>query len=138
MTLIGAVPKLRRSADTIRTTTEQPVLPYTGKDFSGEQMASAVAFMMSHDYPNWHEDASCGDKPQEWFFGGDEAPGRQRHRPTLSMSEVKRAKAVCNLCPVRQQCLDYALSNREEFGVWGGSTGRDRAKWWRQQEAQAS
>lgn len=101
-------------------------------------MTSAVSFMMGHDYPAWHQQGSCNDKPQEWFFGGEEQPGKQRHRPTLSMSEVKRAKAICGTCPVMIQCLEFALSNREEFGVWGGSTGRDRAKWWREHDVQDS
>lgn len=48
------------------------------------------------------------------------------------MSEVKRARAICNMCPVMIECLEYAIVNREEFGVWGGSTARDRAKWWRE------
>lgn len=30
------------------------------------------------------------------------------------------AKAVCRTCPVRNQCLEYALSNKERYGCWGG------------------
>ncbi|MEU0413473.1 WhiB family transcriptional regulator [Streptomyces griseorubiginosus] len=37
-----------------------------------------------------------------------------------------RAKAVCNGCPSRTECLAYALDNRIEHGVWGGMTERDR------------
>ncbi|MFD5316820.1 WhiB family transcriptional regulator [Streptomyces sp. NPDC127098] len=37
-----------------------------------------------------------------------------------------RAKAVCNGCPVRTECLADALDNRVEFGVWGGMTERER------------
>lgn len=95
-------------------------------------MTSAVDFMMSHDYPTWHEQGLCSAYPQEWFFGGEEQPGKARHRPSLSMSEVRRAKAICSQCPVQMMCLEYALSNKEEFGVWGGSTSRDRARWWRE------
>ena len=36
------------------------------------------------------------------------------------------AREVCALCPVRQPCLDYAISNRIVYGVWGGLTERER------------
>lgn len=91
-----------------------------------------MAFKMSHEYPLWHLDAACSTKPQEWFFGGEEQPGKRRHRPTLSMPEIKRAKAICNNCPVMLECQTYALENREEFGVWGGTTKRDRDRWWKE------
>lgn len=41
---------------------------------------------------------------------------------------VDAAKAVCETCPVREQCLEYALRNRERFGVWGGASVTDRRK----------
>ncbi|MCU1595295.1 MAG: transcription factor WhiB [Frankiales bacterium] len=37
-----------------------------------------------------------------------------------------RAKAVCQGCPVRTECLADALDNQVEFGVWGGMTERER------------
>ncbi|MFF7474251.1 WhiB family transcriptional regulator [Streptomyces sp. NPDC008092] len=37
-----------------------------------------------------------------------------------------RARAVCNGCPVRTECLAYALDHRIEHGVWGGMTERER------------
>lgn len=42
------------------------------------------------------------------------------------------AKAVCAECSVRAVCLDYALSEREKAGVWGGATERDRRRMIRQ------
>ena len=36
------------------------------------------------------------------------------------------ARQVCARCPVRQPCLDYALSNRITHGIWGGMTERER------------
>jgi WhiB family redox-sensing transcriptional regulator len=41
-------------------------------------------------------------------------------------SEQKRARGVCNGCPVRSECLAEALDNRIEWGVWGGMTERER------------
>ena len=34
--------------------------------------------------------------------------------------DVARAKAMCALCPLAQQCLDGALEREEPWGVWGG------------------
>jgi len=36
------------------------------------------------------------------------------------------ARQVCAACPVRQPCLDYAVSNRIVHGIWGGLAERDR------------
>ena len=36
------------------------------------------------------------------------------------------ARQVCAACPVRQPCLDYAISNRITHGIWGGLTERER------------
>ena len=41
-------------------------------------------------------------------------------------SAVRKAKAVCVRCPVRQRCLDYAIANNELFGVWAGTTPNKR------------
>lgn len=124
--------KLRRSAETIKTLETRPVLPYTGKDFSDESMRSAVDFSLSHSMPEWHSQARCRELPQEMFFGKDnDVTSLKRHRPTLTMPEEKRAKAVCDRCPVKQQCMVWALVNHEEYGVWGGMSQRDRQRWWR-------
>ncbi len=40
---------------------------------------------------------------------------------------VKKAKQLCAVCAVKQECLDYALRNNEE-GVWGGLTANERRK----------
>ena len=39
---------------------------------------------------------------------------------------VAKAKSVCAQCPLRPKCLEWAIA-REEFGVWGGTTARERA-----------
>jgi WhiB family redox-sensing transcriptional regulator len=40
--------------------------------------------------------------------------------------EQHRAKQVCQSCPVRTECLAEALDNQIEWGVWGGTTERER------------
>jgi WhiB family transcriptional regulator, redox-sensing transcriptional regulator len=38
---------------------------------------------------------------------------------------AKRAKAICSQCPVKVDCLEYALVHREK-GIWGGTNTRER------------
>lgn len=49
----------------------------------------------------------CRVNPAELFFA--ESP-----------SDVEEAKALCQACPVRAECLAGALERREPWGVWGG------------------
>jgi WhiB family redox-sensing transcriptional regulator len=41
---------------------------------------------------------------------------------------VKMAMQVCADCPVRVECLEYALANDIEHGVWGGASNRQRRR----------
>ena len=61
----------------------------------------------------WRELAACRGADLEVFF-----PERGE--------SAEAARQVCARCPVRQPCLDYAISNRIVYGVWGGLTERER------------
>jgi len=41
---------------------------------------------------------------------------------------VAPAKAVCQSCPVAKPCLEYALAGGEKFGLWGGTSERERRR----------
>lgn len=41
---------------------------------------------------------------------------------------TREAKKVCMSCDVRSECLEYALSNGEHFGIWGGLSERERRR----------
>lgn len=41
---------------------------------------------------------------------------------------VEIAKRLCEGCPVTEQCLEYALVNRIDHGVWGGTSERERRR----------
>lgn len=47
------------------------------------------------------------------------------------------AKAVCARCPVRAECLEYALRNHEKFGIFGGKSERERRQIRQQRREQA-
>ena len=38
------------------------------------------------------------------------------------------AKSICAQCRVQTECLEFALTNREKAGVWGGATERERRR----------
>ncbi len=61
----------------------------------------------------WRELAACRGTDLEVFF-----PGRGE--------SAGPARQVCAGCPVRQPCLDYAITNRIAYGIWGGLTERER------------
>ena len=61
----------------------------------------------------WMTDASCQHYDRDMWF-----PSRG--------DNTARAIAICNDCPVRHQCLEYALEHGEHFGIWGGTTERGR------------
>ena len=43
-----------------------------------------------------------------------------------SLDQITQAKAICAGCPVRQQCLAFALNTRQNHGVWGGMSEEER------------
>jgi WhiB family redox-sensing transcriptional regulator len=61
----------------------------------------------------------CMSAP-DLFFPPDEE--------TLGNSRVVYAKQLCGLCPLRLQCLEYAIDNNEKHGIWGGLTRYERNK----------
>lgn len=52
-------------------------------------------------------------------------------------ADAEPAKTVCDVCPVREPCLEHALGAREKEGVWGGATERERRRIIRQRRRTA-
>lgn len=69
----------------------------------------------------WNLDARCRDEDAALFFGphGFE-PKRER------LAREGAAKAICRSCPALKVCREYALSQAELYGVWGGLGETDR------------
>ena len=55
-----------------------------------------------------------------------------------SEEEAEEAKAICAVCSVRQQCLEFALANREHEGIWGGAGEKERRRIIRQRRKSAA
>ena len=62
--------------------------------------------------PDFSQAACAGVDPDLFFPGRGES--------------VKEAKAVCEGCACRAECLQYALDNHENVGVWGMTSERER------------
>jgi WhiB family transcriptional regulator, redox-sensing transcriptional regulator len=71
---------------------------------------------------SWQDRAACRGMDALLFFGPDDEAGPERE-----IREAK-AKAICKPCPVRVQCLDYALRNSIRHGIWGGLNEEERAR----------
>src|SRR5438128_11384318 len=68
-----------------------------------------------HHFVPWQDRARCRDYDPEVFF--PEKGGSSRE-----------AKRICAECPVRIECLNYALRRDERYGVWGGMSERERRR----------
>lgn len=67
---------------------------------------------------NWRHDALCrNEDPEIWFPVGTSGP---------ALLQVAEAKAICARCPVREQCLNWALVTGQVDGVWGGLSEDER------------
>jgi WhiB family redox-sensing transcriptional regulator len=71
----------------------------------------------------WFEQAACATcDPDAWYPAKGAA--------------VKEAKRICNhCCPVRSQCLEYALATNQAHGIWGGLSVNQRRVLARQRDA---
>jgi len=63
----------------------------------------------------WMSAGNCRNYPPATFFPSDGVG-------------VDRARKICNGCPVLDTCLEYALEQRIEHGVWGGCSERERRR----------
>lgn len=68
-----------------------------------------------HADGGWRERAACRGLGPDLFF-------------TERGTATKDAKAVCEGCPVREDCLEFALDTVQLFGVWGGKSEAERRR----------
>ena len=68
---------------------------------------------------NWRAYAACAEVPGDLFFPVPHTNGWKK--------QTKQAKAICNHhCPVREQCLSWALDTAQPAGIWGGKSEAER------------
>lgn len=68
---------------------------------------------MQSETRGWAERANCrGADPESFFERG--------------IADARAALRLCHGCPVQEPCLEYALAEQIDHGVWGGLTERQR------------
>jgi len=72
------------------------------------------------DIESWRDRAACRDTNPELFFPAGSTGDAINH--------IEAAKAVCALCPVRAQCLEFAFETNQESGIWGGTSEDERRR----------
>ena len=78
--------------------------------------ASSLA-LSNADY-TWRRNAICSDTDPDLFF----PVGTTGY----ALVQIDRAKQVCDECPVKIDCLDYALETNQDSGIWGGTSEEER------------
>jgi WhiB family redox-sensing transcriptional regulator len=63
--------------------------------------------------PPWMRNAACRGRGLDVFF--DDDPAR-----------ADAARAICADCPVRAECLEFALADRSVTGIWAGTDDAQR------------
>ena len=78
--------------------------------------------LKNYDKEDWRKDAACSGMDTNLFF--EEATTNEQRAEAAAKREA--ARAICNACPVKQQCLEFALENDIRYGMFGGLTYRNR------------
>lgn len=68
----------------------------------------------------WRELAACRTHDADLFFPSGETGG--------AALTIRLAKRICAECPVELDCLYYAVSTGQRFGIWGGTDENDRRR----------
>jgi WhiB family transcriptional regulator, redox-sensing transcriptional regulator len=64
---------------------------------------------------DWMTQGKCRELEWEMFF-------------PHGSSGLSAARKICAECPVSEDCLEYALKNHIDHGVWGGCSERERGR----------
>jgi WhiB family redox-sensing transcriptional regulator len=81
-------------------------------------MAMSFCVPSDRDDTGWRNRAACRDSDPNLFFPVGSTG--------VALEEVQAAKALCRTCPVRAECLAFALETNQEAGVWGGASEEER------------
>lgn len=64
----------------------------------------------------WMRQAACRGMDPDLFF------------PSRGSKNASAAIAVCEGCPVKNECLEFAINGKERWGIWGGLQERPRRR----------
>ncbi len=78
-------------------------------------MQAKLIEALAIDRLSWQDYANCRGADADLFF-----PERG--------ASTRKAKAICAACQVQAECLEFAITESEKFGIWGGLSERERRK----------
>jgi WhiB family redox-sensing transcriptional regulator len=68
----------------------------------------------------WRRRAACRDTDPDLFFPVGTTGA--------ALVQIDQAKAVCEICHVKAECLQFALATNQDSGIWGGTSEEERRK----------
>lgn len=74
----------------------------------------------------WRERAACREMDVSAFYPAQDEARTGSGQWAGPRQRDDDPRPVCAGCPVRMQCLDFAIDNRERYGIWGGLNERER------------
>jgi WhiB family redox-sensing transcriptional regulator len=81
---------------------------------SKAEMEILSAFHLEDNDMSWQDDAYCRNTGIDFF------------PETAYNTKAVPAMQLCEDCPVKQRCLDFAMNNNINWGIWGGRTAPNR------------
>jgi WhiB family redox-sensing transcriptional regulator len=79
--------------------------------------------MALYEPADWELRAACRGLPTSWFFLPE-----NEYRKNKADERKLEGLRICKTCEVKEDCLAMALESRLEYGIFGGTAGRDRKK----------
>jgi WhiB family transcriptional regulator, redox-sensing transcriptional regulator len=78
----------------------------------------SLSLSLSTERDEWRDLSACRDTDPDLFFPvGTTGP---------AIEQIENAKAVCRVCEVQKNCLEYALTTNQDSGIWGGTSEEER------------
>ena len=68
----------------------------------------------------WQAQGACRDMDSNMFYYEDQERGPDKEQ------RIAKAKAICETCKVKTECLEFAIQINERYGIWGGTTEEER------------
>jgi len=70
--------------------------------------------------PNWRSAGACVSVDPDLFFPITTTGPAEK--------QIAQAKMICAGCQVRRECLEFAMTHDQVYGIWGGTTPEDRQR----------
>jgi WhiB family transcriptional regulator, redox-sensing transcriptional regulator len=80
----------------------------------------ASSLTLANAQYGWRQHSICRDTDPDLFFPVG-TTGQ-------ALVQIDRAREVCDQCPVKVDCLEFALETNQDSGIWGGTSEEERRK----------